>query len=83
MNVSANRSWTYQAGRVSIEDMTQTTSAQATDTPQASVRGRFPLSGLLALAATGFLTMLTETIPAGLLPQIGAGLATRRRTRGP
>jgi len=75
MNVSANRSWTYQAGRVSIEDMTQTTSAQATDTPQASVRGRFPLSGLLALAATGFLTMLTETIPAGLLPQIGAGLA--------
>ncbi len=56
--------------------MTQTTSAQATETAQASsVRGRFPLSGLLALAATGFLTMLTETIPAGLLPQIGAGLA--------
>lgn len=56
--------------------MTQPTSAQATDTAQASsVRGRFPLSGLLALSATGFLTMLTETIPAGLLPQIGAGLA--------
>ncbi len=55
--------------------MTQTTSAQAADTAQAPERGRFPLSGLLALAATGFLTVLTETIPAGLLPQIGAGLA--------
>jgi len=55
--------------------MTKTTSAQAADTAQAPERGRFPLSGLLALAATGFLTVLTETIPAGLLPQIGAGLA--------
>lgn len=55
--------------------MTQTTSARAASATHASERGRFPLSGLLALAATGFLTMLTETIPAGLLPQIGAGLA--------
>lgn len=40
----------------------------------APAHARFPLAGLLALAATGFLTMLTETIPAGLLPQIAAGL---------
>ncbi|MFE3688758.1 MFS transporter, partial [Streptomyces sp. NPDC059095] len=35
---------------------------------------RLPLGGLLALATAGFLTMLTETVPAGLLPQIGRGL---------
>lgn len=55
--------------------MTETTTAPPAAAAPASVRRRFPLSGLLALAATGFLTMLTETIPAGLLPQIGAGLA--------
>jgi predicted MFS family arabinose efflux permease len=37
--------------------------------------GRLPLSGLLALAMVGFITILTEALPAGLLPQIGAGLA--------
>lgn len=37
--------------------------------------GRLPLSGLLALAMAGFITILTEALPAGLLPQIGAGLA--------
>lgn len=36
--------------------------------------GRLPLSGLLALAMAGFITILTEALPAGLLPQIGAGL---------
>lgn len=35
---------------------------------------RLPLSGLLALAAAGFVTILTEAMPAGLLPQIGASL---------
>lgn len=33
-----------------------------------------PVAGLLALAMTGFLCILTETLPAGLLPEIGAGL---------
>lgn len=37
-------------------------------------RTRLPLSGLLALAAAGFITILTEAMPAGLLPQIGASL---------
>ena len=35
---------------------------------------RFPLAALLALAMGGFITILTEALPAGLLPQIGAGL---------
>jgi predicted MFS family arabinose efflux permease len=34
----------------------------------------FPLSGLLALATAGFITILTEALPAGLLPQMGASL---------
>ncbi|WP_416424037.1 MFS transporter [Pseudomonas sp. App30] len=33
-----------------------------------------PLAALLALAMTGFLCIATETLPAGLLPQISAGL---------
>lgn len=32
------------------------------------------MAGLLALAMTGFIAIMTETIPAGLLPQIGTGL---------
>jgi len=35
---------------------------------------RLPLPALLALAMTGFTAILTETLPAGLLPQIAAGL---------
>ncbi|KYG94694.1 MFS transporter [Paenibacillus jamilae] len=34
----------------------------------------FPWFGLLALAMTGFICIMTETIPAGLLPQISKGL---------
>ncbi|MBS1081251.1 MFS transporter [Gluconobacter kondonii] len=35
---------------------------------------RLPLAGLLALAMTGFICIMTETLPAGLLPQISSGL---------
>lgn len=35
---------------------------------------RLPLSPLLALALAGFITILTEAIPAGMLPQIGVSL---------
>lgn len=35
---------------------------------------RLPLSGLLALATAGFITLLTETLPAGLLPQMSRDL---------
>ncbi|WP_395606698.1 MFS transporter [Pseudomonas sp. B22129] len=33
-----------------------------------------PLAGLLALACAGFITILTEAMPAGLLPQMSVGL---------
>ncbi|WP_294901882.1 MFS transporter [Tatumella sp. UBA2305] len=36
---------------------------------------KLPVSALLALAMTGFICILTETIPAGLLPQISQSLA--------
>lgn len=35
---------------------------------------RLPILALLALAMAGFICILTETIPAGLLPQISQGL---------
>lgn len=35
---------------------------------------RLPMVGLLALAMAGFITILTEALPAGLLPQISEGL---------
>jgi predicted MFS family arabinose efflux permease len=34
-----------------------------------------PVQGLLALALLGFIAILTETLPAGLLPKIGASLS--------
>lgn len=37
-------------------------------------RDTLPLGALLALAMTGFICIVTETLPAGLLPQIGSGL---------
>ncbi len=36
---------------------------------------RLPIGALLALAMTGFICIVTETLPAGLLPMISAGLA--------
>ncbi|HXZ08623.1 MAG TPA: MFS transporter, partial [Paraburkholderia sp.] len=33
-----------------------------------------PVAGLIALAMTGFVAILTETLPAGLLPEISANL---------
>lgn len=61
--------------------MTQT---RLTDAPphDAAPFDRLPLPGLLALAMAGFITILTEALPAGLLPQIGAGLAVSEALAG-
>ena len=43
---------------------------------------RLPLSALLALAMTGFICIVTETLPAGLLPQVGTGLGVSQALAG-
>ncbi|MCE7761693.1 MFS transporter [Pseudomonas putida] len=50
--------------------MSQTSSPPLLDASS----GRLPLSGLLALAMTGFIAILSETLPAGLLDQIADGM---------
>jgi predicted MFS family arabinose efflux permease len=44
--------------------------------------GRFPWAALLIMALMGFLLIATETMPAGLLPQIAAGLNIAEGTAG-
>jgi predicted MFS family arabinose efflux permease len=41
-----------------------------------------PMLGLLALSTASFLTILTEALPAGLLPQIGSGLGVTESAAG-
>ncbi|MGO4620213.1 MFS transporter [Ensifer sp. 2YAB10] len=48
----------------------------------AATSARLPLSGLLALATAGFITILTEALPAGLLPQIAADLRISQAMAG-
>lgn len=43
---------------------------------------RLPVAGLLALAMTGFISILTETLPAGLLPQVSEGLGVSEALAG-
>lgn len=43
---------------------------------------RLPVSGLCALAVAGFVTILTEALPAGLLPQIGSSLGVSEAMAG-
>lgn len=43
---------------------------------------RLPWAGLLALAMTCFIGILTETLPAGLLPQISFGLGISEASAG-
>ncbi|WLQ05860.1 MFS transporter [Arthrobacter oryzae] len=50
------------------------------DTPAPG--GAFPWAALLVMALMGFLLIATETMPAGLLPQIAAGLDITEGTAG-
>jgi len=43
---------------------------------------RLPVMALLALAMTGFICIITETLPAGLLPQISADFAISQAAGG-
>jgi predicted MFS family arabinose efflux permease len=55
-------------------------SVQESDSPVPA--GRFPWAALLIMALMGFLLIATETMPAGLLPQIAAGLNITEGTAG-
>ncbi|MFG6502235.1 MFS transporter [Microbacterium sp. P05] len=50
--------------------------------PVAAVTGRLPLGTLIALAVIGFVLVAMETMPAGLLPEIAAGVHTSEGTVG-
>jgi predicted MFS family arabinose efflux permease len=54
--------------------MTDSASTEFTRIDHAARSEKLPYAALLAFAMTGFIAILTETLPAGLLPQIGAGL---------
>ncbi len=43
---------------------------------------RLPMAALLALAMTGFICILTETLPAGLLPLLAGGLQVSQALAG-
>lgn len=55
--------------------MTGPASKQISYGPQQSGGGAFPLPALIVLALSGFVTILTEALPAGLLAQIGEDLS--------
>lgn len=42
--------------------------------PSTSSRAAFPLLGLLSFTVSGFLTIMTENMPSGLLPEISSAL---------
>ena len=54
-----------------------TTAPAARSTPE-----RLPLPALLVMALTGFVLLATETMPAGLLPQIARGMGTSEGAAG-
>ncbi len=53
-------------------------SAEATPAPHSAL----PTAALSGLAASGFLCIVTETLPAGLLPQIASGLRVSEAIAG-
>ncbi|MFC1436268.1 MFS transporter [Streptacidiphilus sp. N1-3] len=56
-------------------------SENTTDTPS-SAAPKLPLAALLALSVAVFITSLTETLPAGLLPAMSSGLHTSESVAG-
>ncbi|MGQ3673991.1 MFS transporter [Xanthobacter sp. TB0139] len=54
-----------------------------TDRPEVEgAHERLPVGQLLAFTVAGFLAIMTENMPAGLLPQIGAGLGVSEAMAG-
>lgn len=59
-----------------------TTPFCAAPNPAETHSERFPLAALLALAMTGFLALMTETMPAGMLLQISADMQISEAAAG-
>lgn len=62
--------------------MTQTILPRPKEVERPVDAERLPMGALLALAMTGFICIVTETLPAGLLPQIGEGLGVTQSLAG-
>jgi predicted MFS family arabinose efflux permease len=56
--------------------------APSSVTTSSSTSDRLPWGGLLALSMAAFITIVTEALPAGLLPQISAGLGVSESAAG-
>lgn len=54
----------------------------ATRSTSSSAREGLPWAALLALALAGFVNIMTETMPAGLLPQISTGMGVSQAAAG-
>lgn len=54
----------------------------SSETTTFAERDSLPVSALLALALAGFITILTEALPAGLLPQISSSLSVSTASAG-
>jgi predicted MFS family arabinose efflux permease len=59
-----------------------TSTALNHDTSDRAAHDRMPWAGLLVLALMGFVLIASETMPAGLLPQIADGLNVAEATAG-
>ncbi len=55
---------------------------EAAGAASSATPAQLPWGGLLALSMAAFITILTEALPAGLLPQIGAGLGVSEAAAG-
>lgn len=69
--------FSYMDGPMTLLTSASDASGSAADTSLRTApppADRLPMAGLLALAMAGFITVLTESMPAGLLPQMGASL---------
>jgi predicted MFS family arabinose efflux permease len=60
------------AALIDTKDALMNSTLIAAEVPVSATR--LPLSGLLALALTGFIAILSETLPAGLLDQVANGM---------
>ncbi|MBW4085787.1 MFS transporter [Paenibacillus sp. S150] len=61
---------------------TTASSSPQVQVPSAPASGRLPWAALLAVAMAGFICVLTETVPAGLLLQISPGLGVTEAMAG-